>query len=55
MALWLAAEDPDKLHAALVGAGVRVTQPPVDGPFGRMFSFFDPDGYLLTIHGVPER
>ncbi|MBS1843340.1 MAG: hypothetical protein JST53_02880 [Actinobacteria bacterium] len=32
-------------------AGVTIPQPPSDGPFGRMFSFVGPDGYLLTIHG----
>lgn len=51
VALWLAAEDPDTLHEQLVDAGMTIPQPPSDGPFGRMFSFIDPDGYLLTVHG----
>jgi len=24
---------------------------PFDGPFGRTFSFADPDGYVVTVHG----
>lgn len=51
VAVWLAAENPDGLHEDLVEAGVAIPQPPSDGPFGRMFSFLDPDGYLLTVHG----
>ncbi|MBS1891503.1 MAG: VOC family protein [Actinobacteria bacterium] len=51
VALWLAAENPDGIHEVLVDAGVTIPQPPSDGPFGRTFSFVDPDGYLLTVHG----
>jgi predicted enzyme related to lactoylglutathione lyase len=29
---------------------VPIVTPPVDGPFGRTFSFADPDGYVITIH-----
>ncbi len=50
VALWLARDDADALAASLKEAGVTLTQPPQDGPFGRQFSFADPDGYILTVH-----
>jgi predicted enzyme related to lactoylglutathione lyase len=50
VALWLHADDAQGLHDALVAAGVPVVAPPVDGPFGRMFTFTDPDGYAVTVH-----
>lgn len=51
VALWLKADDPDGVHAALVAAGAEIVTEPFDGPFGRTFAFADPDGYVLTIHG----
>lgn len=53
VALWLRCDDVEALHADLVAAGVPVVAPPAPGPFGPMFSFSDPDGYLLTVHGTP--
>jgi predicted enzyme related to lactoylglutathione lyase len=53
VALWLHADDAQALHDELAGAGVPIVTPPVDGPFGRMFTFFDPDGYAVTIHDQP--
>ena len=50
VALWLHADDAQGLHDALVTAGVPVLVPPVDGPFGRTFTFADPDGYAVTVH-----
>lgn len=50
MALWLQAEDPDKIHADLVHHGARIVTEPFDGPFGRTFAFADPDGYVVTLH-----
>jgi predicted enzyme related to lactoylglutathione lyase len=50
VALWLRADDAQVLHDALVSAGVPVPAPPVDGPFGRTFTFTDPDGYAVTVH-----
>ena len=50
--VWLACDDADALHAALVAAGVPVIQPPFDGPFGRTFTITDPDGYTLTLHNT---
>lgn len=55
VALWLATADADGLHQRLRAADVPIVAPPSDGPFGRMFSFTDPQGYLLTVHGsAPE-
>jgi predicted enzyme related to lactoylglutathione lyase len=50
MALWLHATDAQDIHDALAAAGTPITSAPVDGPFGRTFTFADPDGYLITIH-----
>ena len=48
--LWLHADDAQAHHDALVRAGVPVLGEPFDGPFGRTFTFTDPDGYAVTIH-----
>jgi len=50
VALWLHADDAQALHDALVEAGVPIPGAPFDGPFGRTFTFTDPDGYAVTIH-----
>ncbi|MCA2218810.1 VOC family protein [Jidongwangia harbinensis] len=50
VALWLRADDAQALHDGLVAAGVPILTAPVDGPFGRTFTFADPDGYAVTIH-----
>jgi predicted enzyme related to lactoylglutathione lyase len=50
VALWLASTDAQALHDALAAAGVTIVVPPFDGPFGRTFTFADPDGYAVTIH-----
>jgi len=50
VALWLHATDAQALHDRLAAAGVPIAMPPVDGPFGRTFTFTDPDGYAVTIH-----
>ena len=51
MALWLHAPDAQEIHDALAAAGTTIISAPVDGPFGRMFTFADPDGY----QGDPPR
>lgn len=52
VALWLKADgDVDALHDDLVKHDVPITTAPFDGPFGRTFTFADPDGYLVTVHG----
>lgn len=48
--LWLHATDAQGLHDALVATGTPIVSAPVDGPFGRTFTFADPDGYPITIH-----
>lgn len=53
VALWLHADDAQALHDSLTAAGVPVPGAPFDGPFGRTFSFSDPDGYVVTIHDQP--
>jgi predicted enzyme related to lactoylglutathione lyase len=50
VALWLHATDAQALHDDLQAAGVPIVAPPVDGPFGRTFTFADPDGYAVTVH-----
>ena len=49
-AIWLHATDVQAIHDALVGDGHAVITAPVDGPFGRTFTFADPDGYQITLH-----
>ena len=50
MALWLHATDVQDIHDALVAHGTTIVVDPVDGPFGRTFTFSDPDGYHVTLH-----
>ncbi|WP_018335803.1 VOC family protein [Actinomycetospora chiangmaiensis] len=50
VALWLHADDAQGLHDHLAAAGVAVLAAPTDGPFGRQFTFADPDGYAVTVH-----
>jgi predicted enzyme related to lactoylglutathione lyase len=50
--LWLKCDDVDELHASLAAKGVTIVQQPLDGPFGRTFSFIDPDGYTITAHSA---
>jgi predicted enzyme related to lactoylglutathione lyase len=48
--LWLRATDAQQLHDGLAAAGTPITSAPIDGPFGRTFTFADPDGYRITVH-----
>lgn len=50
VALWFHAPDAAAIHDALDAAGVPIASPPIDGPFGRTFTFLDPDGYRITLH-----
>jgi predicted enzyme related to lactoylglutathione lyase len=50
VALWLRADNAQQLHDDLDAAGVPIVAAPIDGPFGRTFTFNDPDGYAITIH-----
>ncbi|WKD27500.1 VOC family protein [Halomonas sp. KG2] len=53
VALWLGCEQADSLHERLRDYGLEIVEPPFNGPFGRTFSFVDPFGYRLTLHGTP--
>ncbi len=45
--------DTQALRDELATARVLVVAAPADGPFGRMFTFTDPDGYAVTIRDQP--
>jgi predicted enzyme related to lactoylglutathione lyase len=49
-AIWLHATDVQAIHDALVTGGHTIVSAPIDGPFGRTFTFADPDGYQITLH-----
>jgi predicted enzyme related to lactoylglutathione lyase len=49
-AIWLHATDVQAIHDALVADGYTIVSAPIDGPFGRTFTFADPDGYQVTLH-----
>ena len=49
-AIWLHATDVQAIHDALVADGHAIVSGPIDGPFGRTFTFADPDGYHVTLH-----
>jgi len=49
-AIWLHATDVQAIHDALVAASHTIVSAPIDGPFGRTFTFADPDGYQVTLH-----
>ena len=49
-AVWLHADDVQAVHDALAAAGTTIVTAPFEGPFGRTFTFADPDGYQITLH-----
>ncbi|MFB8102988.1 MULTISPECIES: VOC family protein [Actinomycetes] len=49
-AIWLHATDVQAIHDALAADGHAIVSAPTDGPFGRTFTFADPDGYQVTLH-----
>lgn len=49
-AIWFHATDVQAIHDALVADGQTIVSAPIDGPFGRTFTFADPDGYHVTLH-----
>ena len=49
-AIWLHATDVQAIHDALAADGHPIVAAPIDGPFGRTFTFADPDGYRITLH-----
>ncbi|AZS89514.1 VOC family protein [Streptomyces griseoviridis] len=52
VALWFATSDAHALHDRLTTSGVEILTPVTDSPFGPMFSFTGPEGYVLTAHGA---
>lgn len=48
--LWLRCDDAQELYDSLREAGVGIAQEPFESPFGRTFSFLDPDSYVVTVH-----
>ncbi|MGW3556940.1 VOC family protein [Streptomyces sp. NPDC000963] len=50
VAIWLHATDVQAVHDALAADGHPIVSAPADGPFGRTFTFADPDGYHVTLH-----
>ena len=50
IAVWLQAPDAQEIHDALAEGGATIVTAPFDGPFGRTFTFADPDGYHVTPH-----
>ncbi|MER6333794.1 VOC family protein [Streptomyces sp. NPDC001034] len=49
-AIWFHATDVQAIHDALAADGHTIVSAPIDGPFGRTFTFADPDGYQVTLH-----
>src|SRR3954467_3282394 len=49
-AIWLHPTDAQDIHAAIPADGHTIVAAPIDGPFGRTFTFADPDGYQVTLH-----
>ncbi|MCP2247412.1 VOC family protein [Lentzea aerocolonigenes] len=50
IAAWLHATDVQAIHDTLAADGHTIVAAPIDGPFGRTFTFADPDGYRITLH-----
>jgi predicted enzyme related to lactoylglutathione lyase len=50
VAIWLHASDVQAIHDGLVADGHTIVSAPIDGPFGRTFTFADPEGYHITLH-----
>ena len=48
--VWFHTEDAAALLKLLKERSVPIVQDLADGPFGKMFTFRDPDGYLITVH-----
>ena len=49
-AIWFHATGVQEINDALAADGHTIVSAPIDGPFGRTFTFADPDGYQLTLH-----
>ncbi|MFJ9033714.1 VOC family protein [Streptomyces sp. NPDC102274] len=52
VALWFSTPDVQALHDRLTAGGIEILTPIGDSPFGPVFSFVGPEGYVLTVHGA---
>jgi predicted enzyme related to lactoylglutathione lyase len=50
VALWFSTPDTQAFHDQLTANGVEILTPVSQSPFGAMFSFVGPEGYVLTVH-----
>lgn len=50
VSLWFAVADVDAAHTQVEAGAGQPTTAPQPGPFGRMFTVQDPDGYQLTLY-----
>jgi catechol 2,3-dioxygenase-like lactoylglutathione lyase family enzyme len=48
--IWFRSDDAASLYTVLRERAVPITTDLADGPFGKTFTFRDPDGYLITVH-----
>jgi predicted enzyme related to lactoylglutathione lyase len=48
--LWFRTADTASLNTRLKERGVPITSELTQGPFGKMLTVRDPDGYLITVH-----
>ena len=48
--LWLKADDSVAVHKQLKEGGITILQGIADGPFGKTFTFRDPDGYAISVY-----
>lgn len=48
--LWLLTDDTEALLSHLEANQVEIARGLENGPFGKMFTFRDPEGYLVTVH-----
>lgn len=48
--LWFKADDSTAIRDQLETAGVPIVQDITESPFGKTFTFRDPDGYLISVH-----
>lgn len=48
--IWFRTDDAVLLHTRLKEQAAPITKDLADNPFGKTFTFRDPDGYLITVH-----
>ena len=48
--LWLLADDSASVLDHMRTEGADIVRPLAESPFGKTFTFRDPEGYLVTIH-----